>query len=276
MTQMIDNQALEDAMRAVANGDTPENRRILYEAMAHTSFLVPLEAAGALPAEELPRTRLGRPIAGPESPELTIVVCENGDQHVAVAFTHEDALKSWDENVPWIVLKGAEMFKAVLETGADEIVVNPFEPEKNIGLVRPGGRVTHWEIEYLAEGKSPQDEMEDKAAGMAAEPTQPVLLSMPAQMPPPALFDALTAGAKTVPVVRAMYFCQMSQGAETRKVIAVEFASGAATEAKNAAIDVFREALEPMLGEEEVVDFFGTSNDTGAAIAATGKRFYSA
>ncbi len=274
--QALDNQALEDAMRAVANGDTPENRIRLYAAMARTSFLVPLEAAGALPAEEVPRARLGRPIAGPESPELTIVVCEAGDQHVAVAFTHVDALKGWDENVPWIVLKGAEMFKAVLETGADEIAVNPFEPEKKIGLLRPGGRVTHWEIEDLAEGKSPQDEMNNKPAGMAAEPAQPVMLSMPAQMPRAEFFDALTEGAKKSPVVKAMYFCQMSKGGPARKVIAVEFAPGAATEAKNAAIDVFREALEPMLGEDEVVDFFGTLNDTGAAIAATGKRFYPA
>src|SRR5258708_39058706 len=88
MTQATDNQALEDAMRAVANGDAPENRIRLYAAMARTSFLVPLEAAGALPAEEVPRARLGRPIAGPESPELTIVVCEAGDQHGAGAFTH--------------------------------------------------------------------------------------------------------------------------------------------------------------------------------------------
>src|SRR5258708_9732648 len=144
MTQTTGEQALEDAMWGVANGDTPENRNRLYAAMARRSFLVPLEVAGALPAEEVPRARLGRPIAGPESPELTIVVCEAGDQHVAVAFTHVDALKGWDENVPWIVLKGAERFKAVLETGADEIAVNPFEPEKKIGLLRPGGRVTHW------------------------------------------------------------------------------------------------------------------------------------
>jgi len=174
------------------------------------------------------------------------------------------------------VLKGAEMFKAVLETGADEIAVNPYEPDKKIGLLRPGGRVTHWEIEDLAEGKSPQDDMNNKPAGMAAEPTQPVMLSMPAQMPGAEFFDALTEGAKKSPVVKAMYFCQMSKGGPARKVIAVEFAPGAATEAKNAAIDVFREALEPMLGEDEVVDFFGTLNDTGAAIAATGKRFYPA
>ena len=274
MTEPTGNQALEDAMRAVANGDSPETRRRLYDAMAQTSFLVPLEAAGALPAEEVPRMRLGQPITGPESPQLTLVVCEAGDQHVAVAFTHVDALKSWDENVPWIVLTGADMFKAVLETGADEIAVNPFEPEKEIGLLRPGGRITHWEIEDLAAGKSPQDEMANKPLGMAAEPAQPVLLSMPAQMPGADFFDALTTGAKKSPVVKTMFFCQMSKGGQARKVIAVEFEPGASTPTKNAAIDVFRETLEPMLGDEEVVDFFGTSNDTGAAIAATGKRFY--
>src|SRR5258708_38227146 len=86
MTQTTDNQALEDAMRAVANGDTPENRIRLYAAMARTSFLVPLEAARPPPAEELPRPRLGRPIAGPGSPEPTTAGSEAAGQQVAGAF----------------------------------------------------------------------------------------------------------------------------------------------------------------------------------------------
>jgi hypothetical protein len=271
MTQPGENSAFEDAMRAVAAGDSPEARHRLYAAMAQTRFLVPVEAAGELPAGEIPVSRLGTPVNGPGTHPLAITVCAAGDQQVAVAFTHEDALKSWDENVPWTVMPATEMFAAVLAVGADEVAINPFEPEKKIGLVRPGGRVTHWEMEWLAQGKSPEDQIPD---GPADAPQQ-VLLSTPKEKPPQEFFAALTNAAKKLEVVRALYFAQMTDGqGESKKVIAVEFSEGAAKKAKNSAIEAFSDALQPLLGEDEGVDFFGTSTETGAAIAKTGSRFY--
>jgi len=125
-------------MRAVATGDSPENRDLLYAAMSQTRFLVPVEAAGELPAEELPSFRLGTPVNGPGTRILAITVCAAGDQQVAPVFTHVDALRSWDENAPWTAMPGAEMFTAVLAAGADEVAINPFEPEKKIGLAHQG------------------------------------------------------------------------------------------------------------------------------------------
>src|SRR5258708_6871284 len=113
MAQSTDNRALEDAMRAVAAGDSPEKRRLLYSAMAQTRFLVPVEATGELPAEEIPSSRLGTPVNGPETRILAITVCAAGDQQVAPVFTHVDALRSWDENVPWTAMPGTDMFAAV-------------------------------------------------------------------------------------------------------------------------------------------------------------------
>ncbi|MBZ5524568.1 MAG: enhanced serine sensitivity protein SseB [Acidobacteriia bacterium] len=268
MTQSNDNRALEDAMRVVAAEDSPEARHQLYAAMAFTRFLVPVEAAGELAAEEISSFRLGKPVKGPETQPLAITVCIAGDQQVAPVFTHVDALKSWDEKVPWTVLTGADMFAVVLAAGADEVAINPFEPEKKIGLVRPGGRVTHWEIEMLAEGRSPESEI-------TVDTPQQVLLSTPSQKPPQEFFAALIEAAKKLPVVREMYFCQMSnpQG-ESRKSIAVEFSPEASKKARDSAIAAFSDVLEPMLGEEEVVDFFGTATEMGEAIAKTGDRFY--
>lgn len=259
-------------MRAVAAGDSPEARHRLYAAMAQTRFLVPVEAAGELPFEEIPSSRLGSPAGGPGSPTLAISVCAAGDQQVAPVFTHVDALRSWDENVPWTVMPGAEMFAASLAAGADEVAINPFEPEKKIGLVRPGGRVTHWEIELLAQGKSPQDEIPQDGS---PAPSAQMLLSTPSEKPPEAFFAALTKEAKRMRVIQEMYFCQITnpQG-ESRKSIAVEFKPEASKKAKDAAIAAFSEALEPMLAEDEIVDFFGTSTEIGKSIAQTGTRFY--
>jgi hypothetical protein len=241
--------------------------------MLQTHFLVPVEAVGELPAEEIPSSRLGTPVNGPGTRILAITVCASGDQQVAPVFTHVDALRSWDENVPWTAISGQEMFMAVLAAGADEIAINPFEPEKKIGLVRPGGRVTHWEIEILAEGKSPQDET--AGGDKAPVATSPALLSTPSQPPPQEFFAALTAVAKKLLSIRAMYFCQITdpQG-DSRKAIAVEFSAEASKKMKDSAIAAFSDALEPMLGADEVVDFYGTSTEIGKAIATTGTRFF--
>ena len=254
----MDNTPLEGAMKAVAAADSPGNRRRLYAAMLETSFLVPTEAA-----------------AGGRGSGAPIVVCAAGEQQVAVAFTHEDALRSWDENVPWIVLQGAELFKKALEAQADEIVINPFEPAKQIGLVRPGGRVKHWEIEALSAGVSPQDQINEPAGGIAQSEPQQVLLSTPTQMPPREFFDALSGAARKHPVVLALYFCRSTRpDGQSRREIAVGFSHAASSKAKDSAMAAFGEALGPLLGEDEVAGFFGTSTEMGKEIARLGTCFY--
>jgi hypothetical protein len=48
---------------------------------------------------------------------------------VAVAFTDEEALRNWQKSIPWIALQGSAFFQAVAGTEAEEIVINPYEPE---------------------------------------------------------------------------------------------------------------------------------------------------
>ena len=100
---------------------------------------------------------------------------------VAVAFTDEEALHNWNKSIPWIALQGTAFFQAVASTEAIEIVINPYEPENpDSKMIRPGGRVTRWEFEELAEGRIPQEDSNEQEA----EP-QSVLVTMPKQMPTP-------------------------------------------------------------------------------------------
>ena len=124
---------------------------------------------------------------------------------VAVAFTDEEALRNWNKSIPWIALQGTRFFQAVASTEAEEIVINPYELDNPASkMIRPGGRVTRWEFEELAEGRIPQEDSNEQQA----EP-QSVLVTMPKQMPTPEMFNAIDKVAGSFSEIAAMYFGQV-------------------------------------------------------------------
>src|SRR5690242_4645402 len=153
----FENSPLPAAMLAVAHGDSPETRRVLYESMLKTWFVVPTreavpDAAGFHDIQE--------GIAASFSLEH-----DSAGLLVAVAFTDEEALRNWNKTIPWIALQGTGFFQAVASTEVEDIVINPYDSgDPNSKMIRPGGRVTRWELEALAQGDIPQDQADGHAA----------------------------------------------------------------------------------------------------------------
>ena len=88
-------------------------------------------------------------------------------------------------------------------------------------MIRPGGRVTRWEFEELAEGRIPQEDSNEQQA----EP-QSVLVTMPKQMPTPEMFNAIGKVAGSFSEIAGMYFGQVIYpDGEPHWTIAVEFAA---------------------------------------------------
>jgi hypothetical protein len=171
---------LPAAMLAVAHDDSPENRRVLYESMLKTWFLVPTR-------EGVPETPgfhgVHRGVATSFSLEH-----DSAGQIVAVAFTDEEALRNWNKTISWMALQGTAFFQAVASTEAEEIVINPYElgdPESK--MIRPGGRVTRWEFEALAQGDISRIQGDDETDTQSA-PQQSLLVTMPSQMPSEKMF----------------------------------------------------------------------------------------
>src|SRR5947209_15604921 len=168
----FENSPLPVAMLAVAHGDSPETRRVLYESMLKTWFLVPIKEG-----------------VQPDSPGLHDVheataasfslEHDSSGMCVAVAFTDEEALRNWNKTIPWVVLQGTGFFQAVAGTEAEEIVINPYELDDPASkMIRPGGRVRRWEFVELAQGNIPQIQADDDAKTQTA---QSVLVAMPTQ-----------------------------------------------------------------------------------------------
>lgn len=255
---------LPAAMLAVAHDDSPQSRQILYQSMLASWFVVP--------TREEPHDKPGFSAVPANVADSFSLEHNSEGQLVAVAFTDEEALRNWNTNIPWIALQGTAFFQAVAGTEAEKIVINPYEPENpESKMIRPGGIVTRWEFEELAEGKIPE-----KGSAEKVVEAQSVLVTMPKQMPAPEVFDAMGAAAGKFADVVALYFAQVSYpDGEPHWTIAVEFATGTSARQVKHAMAALVKAARHIVPKSISADLVLASSALGQSITATGKKFYS-
>ena len=254
-------------MLAVAHGDSPETRHVLYESMLKTWFLVPRkESAPDTPGFHDVQENTGATFS---------LEHDSAGELVAVAFTDEEALRNWNKSIPWIALQGTAFFQAVASTEAEEIVINPYDVDDPASkMIRPGGRVTRWEFEELAEGRIPQIQTEDHAETQTA---QSVLVTMPKQMPTPEMFNAISQVAVGFPEIVAMYFGQVIYpDGEPHWTIAVEFAAVPSDKDLHRMMTALVEAARRVFPKSINADLLLASTALGESVKTLGKKFYSA
>lgn len=254
---------LPAAMLAVANEDSPQNRRTLYQSMLNTWFVVPTRE---LVPDKPGLSTVPRNVADSFSLEH-----DSSGQLVAVAFTDEEALRNWNMGIPWVALQGTTFFQAVVNTGAEEIVINPYEPE-NPGskMIRPGGRVTRWEFGELAEGNIPQEDSDEQEAELKS-----VLVTMPKQMPTPEMFNGIGEAARPLPEIVAMYFGQViDPDGEPHWTVAVEFVPATSAKQVKHMMAALVKAARRIFPRNITADLLLASTALGQSIKTTGRKFY--
>ena len=263
----FEDSPLPAAMLAVAHGDSTETRRVLYESMLKTWFLVPTR-------EALPDAPGFHDIQEGTAASFSLER-DSAGLLVAVAFTDEEALRNWHKTIPWIALQGTAFFQAVAGTEAEEIVINPYELDDPASkMIRPGGRVKRWELEELAQGNLPLIPPGGDAA--AQTPTQSVLVTMPSNMPAPEVFDALSAAARKHSDVVALYFAQVIYpDGEPHWTVAVEFAPSSSVKRDKAAMSALTKEARRIFPRTVTSDLVPASTALGQSITTTGKKFYS-
>ncbi|PYX58521.1 MAG: hypothetical protein DMG76_08670 [Acidobacteria bacterium] len=243
-----DNLNFMRAMEAVAKLDSPKTRRALYESMQKAWFLVPTDR---MPGPAVP----GKHVLDGRTPVSLAIIRDANGRKVVPSFTDEEALAYWRGATPWFAMQGASFFQGVVETDADEIAINPPLPDKP--MIRPTGRITRAEFQALAEGMIPQTTGTDNTLQMEIVKPQRVFLGMPAQMPRHEIFDALAASAKSLPDIRALYFCQIVFGEGTpHGAIAIDLLPGTPQLQTDNVIGVLGSAIQPLLSKNELFDFF--------------------
>ena len=199
---------------------------------------------------------------------------DSAGQVVAVAFTDEEALRNWNKSIPWIALQGAAFFQAVASTEAEEIVINPFDPEDpGSKLVRPGGRVTRWEFESLARELNPQGQKDSITETQAS---LGVLVTMPKQMPSAEIFSALASAAQSFPQITSMHFAQLIYpDGQPHHAIAIEFAPDIPEQQTELPMAAMKKKASHLFPKQEQVDVFSASSALGQSIMKSGEKFYS-
>jgi hypothetical protein len=258
------NSPLPAAMLAVAHEDSPLYRRTLYQSMLNTWFVAPTK-------EAMPDKPGFSTVPGNIADSLSLEHDSSG-QSVAVAFTDEEALRNWNMSIPWIALQGTAFFQAVASTEAEEIVINPYEPENpSSKMIRPGGRVTRWEFEELAEGRIPE-----KNSNQQGVQSQSALVTMPREMPTPEMFSAMSEVAGTFPEIAAMYFGQVIYpDGEPHWTIAVEFATAPSGKHLNHMMTALVKAARSVFPKSVTADLILASTALGQSIKTMGKKLYS-
>jgi len=260
------NSPLPASMLAVAHDDSLQNRQTLYQSMLQTWFVVPAkEAAPDQPGFSTVPTNVADSLS---------LEHDSSGQPVAVAFTDEDALRNWHKTIPWIALQGTAFFQSVASTEAEEIVINPYEPENpESRMIRPGGMVKRWEFKELAQGRIPPIQADDDAETQTAP--QSVLVTMPQQMPAPEMFNAISEIARTFPEIAGMYFGQVTYpDGEPHWTIEVEFAGAPSDKHLNRMMTALVKAAQRVFPGNIETDLLLASTSLGQSIKATGKKFY--
>ncbi len=203
--------AVERAMRRVAEQDTPEHRRALFELLLESTLF----AATADPSP-------------PDAkPGLATLAGENGP--VLPVFTRTDALLAWrSSGYRPVVVVGRALFEMAARYKTARIEVNPASV--------PRGWISRGEIEALAQGRLPLGLTQELA------PAGDVKVGPPALRPPDALIESARRALDAQPDAVAGWLFAMVQGdGAPQLMVGVQLARGLGQEAEAATMQAIVE-----------------------------------
>jgi SseB protein N-terminal domain/SseB protein C-terminal domain len=259
----IENPELVRAMHAVATNDNAENRKQLYTAMLGAILLIPVP-------EVPPELRPGLQTAG-QGFQLRVASFLDANQiPITVGFTDVEALRNWNPNTLYIGLKAADLFRFLLGTNIQDLVINPVGPDQK--MIRPGGRVKRAEIEQLANGVMPGG---DRLQQMQFKTEERVLIGLPANSPSGEIQDALRNKAAEMSTIAALYFFQMARkDGESNTVIGIDLNTTAQDGQQPEIAHAMGEAIRGKLKPNERLDFMFLGGSFGEQIRKIGKMIF--
>jgi SseB protein N-terminal domain len=183
-------------MRRVAEEDTPEHRRALFELLLESTLLA--AAVDPSPSDA--------------KPGLATTAGENGP--VLPVFTRPDALLAWrPSGYRPVSIVGRSLFEMAARYQTARIEVNPASV--------PRGWISRTEIEALAQGRLPLGLTQELA------PSGEVKIGPPAVRPPDALIESARRALDAQPDAVAGWLFAMVQGdGAPQLMVGVKLASG--------------------------------------------------
>lgn len=256
------NAPLVQAMNRMASRDNTENRKNLYEALLASTLIIP--------TPELPEEfRIAGEKAAGSNTRIDIVgFNDKQGRKITPAFTDIDALKTWDPNTPSLGLKAQALFRMVLGTDFQALVINPFDPIRK--MLRPGGWVTRAELELLANGIMPM-RIRQKGFQFQLKTNQKIAIGIPALRPSPEVEETLRVTASAIPEVFELYLFQMATPeGYCQSVIGIQLDGSSTRENQDDLAAKLGEAAQLKLEKGQSLDFLILRGNMGRDVRAQG------
>jgi len=238
------NDELIFAINAVANEDSPPNRKNLYKELLKSILLIPIP-------KKTDRSESGKWVVLDDSKDVEIITGQNAKgEKLLFTFTDYTALRVWRKaGASYIALRAQDVFRLAQENGAASIVINPAGPI--------GGELTSREINFLIEGAIP--EMNSIKSGLTKaifERGTSVMIGAPAKSPSKAFIDLLHDALSIQPDILAGYLYQTKIGhGEPHLVIGIQFHGNVVKEKQEVIFQSIARSIQPVLSTDDFVDF---------------------
>jgi hypothetical protein len=226
-----------------------------------------------VPVPEVPR-ELGAGLQttkGPVQLQITGITDRDGTR-LTPAFTDSEALRNWDPNTPHLAIKAQELFRLVMESNIQGIIINPFDPIRK--MIRPGGRVTRAELDLLSKGLIPSH-IGRKGVQFQIKANEKIFIGRPAHPPSQAVEELLKSKAASFPSIAELYLFQMAtQAGPSHTVIGINLCESVARDQQDEIAKGLGTSVQPELKHGQALDFMFLRGSTLDQVRGAGALIF--
>src|SRR5512146_2404727 len=191
-----ENAELIQAMTVAGETGSAESWKRAYRLMMDARLCIPVVGVPEL-------AKSGPEGAGKAFNIAVVRLKDNQGNAVTLAFTDEEALRHWNPEIRGIRIPGREFFGMIKQTDVSGVLLNFHEPGKP--PLRPGGRLTRFEIEALAHGAIPSRPDETGRVEMTVSGDVAIRVNVPNEGTSAQVLDALRAASSVMLEIKQLY-----------------------------------------------------------------------
>jgi type III secretion system (T3SS) SseB-like protein len=260
-TTRNENAALIQALNSVAQTGSVENWNKFYQLLIACSLCVPV-----LDVPELAKSE-----SGGKAFNLSVIRLKDDQGHaVTPVFTDEDAMRHWRPALRAVRIPGRDFFRMVKQTDVQGVLLNLHDPQQT--PLRPGGRITRFEIENLALGVVPQKPDQTGRVDMAIDPNAEIRVASSEHPPSDEILNALRTAGMAMMDVKELYLVELTfEHEQPHNAIGVELFNAVSNERWETITKQLAETVNKLLPPNSFLEFVAVEGALGGAIQRQGK-----
>lgn len=258
-----ENAELVQAMTVAGETGTAESWKRAYRLLMDCRLCIPVMGVPELAAPP-----------GGAGKAFNIAVVRLKDSQgkaVTLAFTDEEALRHWRPEIRAVRIPGREFFGMIKQTDVSGVLLNFHDPGQS--PLRPGSRLTRFEIEALAQGIVPGRPDETGRVEMTVSGNATIQVNVPSEPLSEQVLDGLCAAARAIQEIKQLYLVELTfEGEEPHNAIGIELFQPVMHDRWQAITKSMAEKVRPLLDGRSFLEFVRVEGALGGAIQRKGKE----